>query len=36
MEHPVLAPMAGVVRMHVSLGEQVRSDQLVATIEGAA
>ncbi len=36
MEHPVLAPVAGVVSLNVALGDQVRMDQLLATIEGIA
>lgn len=36
MEHPVLAPLTGIVSLAVALGDQVRVDQLVATIEGAS
>ncbi|MGX1931805.1 ATP-binding protein [Microbacterium resistens] len=33
MEHPVLAPRDGIVRVSVSVGDQVRRDQIVARIE---
>ncbi|MCB7135635.1 ATP-grasp domain-containing protein [Cellulosimicrobium marinum] len=33
MEHPVLAPHDGVVRLAVRAGEQVRRDQVVAVVE---
>ncbi|MBX3194827.1 MAG: ATP-grasp domain-containing protein [Microbacteriaceae bacterium] len=33
MEHPLVAPTAGVVRIQVAVGDPVRRDQLVATIE---
>lgn len=32
MEHPVLAPHAGTVQLHVTSGEQVRRSQLIATV----
>ncbi|MFE7844765.1 acetyl/propionyl/methylcrotonyl-CoA carboxylase subunit alpha [Microbacterium sp. NPDC057407] len=32
MEHPVLAPHAGIVRLDVSVGDQVRRDQVLAHV----
>ncbi|WP_416342630.1 acetyl-CoA carboxylase biotin carboxyl carrier protein subunit [Isoptericola peretonis] len=32
MEHPLLAPVAGVVRLDVRAGDQVRLDQVVAVV----
>jgi acetyl-CoA/propionyl-CoA carboxylase biotin carboxyl carrier protein len=34
MEHALTAPVAGIVRVDVAIGDQVRRDQLVARIEG--
>ena len=36
MEHPVLAPHSGVVRLDVVPGEQVRRDQVLAHVSPAA
>ncbi|WP_194395549.1 acetyl/propionyl/methylcrotonyl-CoA carboxylase subunit alpha [Microbacterium atlanticum] len=36
MEHPVLAPHDGVVRLDVAVGEQVRRDQVLAHVSVAA
>lgn len=36
MEHPVLAPHDGVVRVDVAIGEQVRRDQVLAHVSAAA
>ena len=36
MEHPVLAPHDGVVRVDVAVGDQVRRDQVLAHVEAAA
>ena len=33
MEHTLTAPVDGVVRLHVSTGEQVPADHLLATVE---
>jgi acetyl-CoA/propionyl-CoA carboxylase biotin carboxyl carrier protein len=33
MEHPLVAPIPGVVRIEVAVGDPVRRDQLVARIE---
>ncbi|MFC7879893.1 acetyl-CoA carboxylase biotin carboxyl carrier protein subunit, partial [Isoptericola sp. NPDC057391] len=33
MEHPLLAPVGGVVRLDVRAGDQVRLDQVVAVVE---
>jgi len=33
MEHPLLAPVAGVVRLDVRAGDQVRLDQVVAVVD---
>jgi acetyl-CoA/propionyl-CoA carboxylase biotin carboxyl carrier protein len=35
MEHPVLAPHDGVVRVDVAIGEQVRRDQVLAHVSAA-
>ena len=32
MEHPVVAPHAGVVRLDVATGDQVRRDQVLAHV----
>jgi acetyl-CoA/propionyl-CoA carboxylase biotin carboxyl carrier protein len=32
MEHPVLAPHGGVVRLDVAVGDQVRRDQVLAHV----
>ncbi|MFE7407010.1 biotin carboxylase N-terminal domain-containing protein [Isoptericola sp. NPDC057559] len=36
MEHPLLAPVAGVVRVDVRTGDQVRLDQVVAVVDPPA
>src|SRR5690606_2088777 len=36
MEHPVIAPHGGVVRLDVAAGEQVRRDQVLAHVTAAA
>ncbi|MCC2032028.1 ATP-binding protein [Microbacterium allomyrinae] len=36
MEHPVLAPHGGVVRLDVATGDQVRRDQVLAHVSAAA
>jgi acetyl-CoA/propionyl-CoA carboxylase biotin carboxyl carrier protein len=33
MEHPVAAPHAGVVRIDVAVGDQVRRDQVLAHVK---
>jgi acetyl-CoA/propionyl-CoA carboxylase biotin carboxyl carrier protein len=33
MEHPLVAPIPGVVQIQVAVGDPVRRDQVVATIE---
>lgn len=35
MEHPVLAPHAGTVRLRVAAGDQVRRDQIIAVVRSA-
>jgi acetyl-CoA/propionyl-CoA carboxylase biotin carboxyl carrier protein len=35
MEHPVVAPYAGVVRLDVATGDQVRRDQVLAHVTAA-
>jgi len=36
MEHPVVAPHAGVVRLDVAAGDQVRRDQVLAHVSADA
>ncbi|WP_342447993.1 acetyl-CoA carboxylase biotin carboxyl carrier protein subunit, partial [Microbacterium sp. CPCC 204701] len=36
MEHPVLVPHDGVVRVDVAVGDQVRRDQVLAHVQAAA
>ncbi|MCZ2261667.1 biotin/lipoyl-containing protein, partial [Isoptericola sp. QY 916] len=36
MEHPLLAPIGGVVRLDVRAGDQVRLDQVVAVVDPTA
>jgi acetyl-CoA/propionyl-CoA carboxylase biotin carboxyl carrier protein len=36
MEHALTAPVSGTVRIEVAVGDLVRRDQVVATIEEAA
>jgi acetyl-CoA/propionyl-CoA carboxylase biotin carboxyl carrier protein len=36
MEHPMLAPHDGIVRLDVTPGDQVRRDQVVAHVSPAA
>ena len=36
MEHPVVAPHAGVVRLDVAVGDQVRRDQVLAHVSACS